>query len=212
MAHNKDLTQSAIDGQTPEGGGRCECLPSIPPMADLEPQRQNPRRDARERWANNSRHSQSPERQRQRLDPQVLEDHVKEQNELIRKMAADMELMKCQIKGKVVATGKRRKGNTPPRHSEGRGKHTTPSQAGSRSLKTGDTQTRTSRTRYSRSERTRTERSYTEGSTYRPSRTHQTLSRQTKLPRSSDLQTVLEERARWKEDIKARDQRRVSAL
>ncbi|KAF5932949.1 hypothetical protein HYC85_029120 [Camellia sinensis] len=41
MAHNEDLSQSAIDGQTPEGGGRRERLPSIPPMADLEPQRQN---------------------------------------------------------------------------------------------------------------------------------------------------------------------------
>ncbi|KAF5958034.1 hypothetical protein HYC85_005259 [Camellia sinensis] len=66
MAHNKDLPQSAIDGQTPEGGGRREGLPSIPPMADLEPQRQNPRRDARGRRNNSPRRSrsQSPERQR----------------------------------------------------------------------------------------------------------------------------------------------------
>ncbi|KAF5937722.1 hypothetical protein HYC85_025228 [Camellia sinensis] len=39
-----------------------------------------------------------------------------------------------------------------------------------------------------------------------------TTSRHTELPRSSDLQTVLEERARWKKDTRARDPRRVSAL
>ncbi|GMP59901.1 hypothetical protein CsSME_00022987 [Camellia sinensis var. sinensis] len=44
-------------------------------------------------------------------------------------MAADMESMKCQIKGKGVATGEGCKGNTPPRHSEDCGRHTTPSQA-----------------------------------------------------------------------------------
>ncbi|GMQ05882.1 hypothetical protein CsSME_00050714 [Camellia sinensis var. sinensis] len=69
MAHNEDLPQSAIDGQTPEGGGRHEGLPSIPPMADLEPQRQNPQRDARGRWANCPRRSSSSERQRRRIDP-----------------------------------------------------------------------------------------------------------------------------------------------
>ena len=170
MAHNEDLPQSAIDGQTPEGGGRHKELPSLPPMADLEPQRQNPRRDARGRRNNSPRRSrsQSSERQRQRIDPQVLEDRVKEQDELIRKMATDMELMKRQIKVKGVATGEVRKSNTPPRHSKRRGRHTTPSQAESRSLRTGDTQIRTSRTCYSRSERTRTERSCTEGSTYQP--------------------------------------------
>ncbi|KAF5936738.1 hypothetical protein HYC85_024244 [Camellia sinensis] len=127
-------------------------------------------------------------------------------------MAADMETMKRRIKGKEVATGEGRKGNTPPRHSEDRGRYTTPSQAESRSLRSGDTQSRTSRTRYSRSERTRSLRSHTEGSTYRPSHTHQTSSRQTELPRSSDLRTVLEERARQKEDARARDPRRVSAF
>ena len=97
MAHNEDLPQSAIDGQTPEGGARREGLPSIPPMADLEPQRQNPRRDARGRRRTNSPYhsrSQSPDRHRQMIDPQALEDRVKEQDELIRKMAADMEAMK----------------------------------------------------------------------------------------------------------------------
>ncbi|KAF5954447.1 hypothetical protein HYC85_007303 [Camellia sinensis] len=63
----------------------------------------------------------------------------------------DMETMKCQIKGNEVATEEGRKGNTPPRHSDGRNRHTTPSQAESKILKTGDTQSRTSRTRYSRS-------------------------------------------------------------
>ncbi|KAF5932050.1 hypothetical protein HYC85_028221 [Camellia sinensis] len=152
-----------------------------------EPQRQNPRRDTRERRNNSPRRSrsQSPERQRRRIDPQALEDRVKEQDELIRKMTADMEAMKRQIKGKEVATGEGRKGNTPPCHSEDRGRHTTPSQAESRSLRTGDTQSRTSRIRYSR---------------------------QTELPRSSDLRTVLEERTRQKEDARARDPHRVSAL
>ncbi|KAF5932950.1 hypothetical protein HYC85_029121 [Camellia sinensis] len=127
-------------------------------------------------------------------------------------MAVDMEAMKRQIKGKRVATGEGRKGNTPPRHSEDRGRHTTPSQAESRSLRTSDTQSRTSRTRYSRSERTKSLRSYTDGSTYLPSHTHKTSSRQTELPRSSDLWTVLEERARQKEDARACDPHRVSAL
>ena len=181
MTHNEDLLQSAIDGQTPEEGGRREGLPFIPLMADLEPQRQNPRRDTKGRRNNSPRRTraQSPERQRRRIDPQALEDRVKEQDELIRKMTADMEAMKRQIKGKWVVTGEGRKGNTPPRHSEDRGRHTTPSQTESRSLRTGNTQSRTSRTRYSRSERMRSLRSYTEGSTYRPSHTHQTSSRQT---------------------------------
>ena len=124
MAYNEDLPQSTIDGQTPEGGGRRESLPFIPSMADLAPQRQNPRRDARGRRTTSPRRSQSPERQRRRLDPQVLEDHVKEQNELIRKMALDMEAMKRQIKGKGVATGEGHKSNTPLRHAEDRGRHT----------------------------------------------------------------------------------------
>ena len=215
MAHNEDFSQSAIDGQTPEGSARREGLPSIPPMADLEPQRQNPRRDARgRRRTTSSRHSRSrsPARQRRRIDPQVLEDGVKEQEELIRKMAADMEAMKCQIKGKGVATGERRKGNAPPRHSEDRSKHTTTSLAECRFLKTIDTQSTTSRTCYSKYERSRSLRSYTERSTYRPSHMHHTSSRQTELPISSDLRTVLEERARQKEDARARDPHRDSAL
>lgn len=214
MAHHEDLPQSAIDGQTPEGGARREGLPLIPPMADLEP-RQNPRREARGRRRTNSpRHSrsQSPERQRRRVDSQALEDRVKEQDELIRRMAADMETLKSQMKGKGVTTGEGRTSKTPPRHSESRGRNAIPSQAESKSLRTGDTQSRSSRTRHSRSERVRSGRSYTEGSTYWPSHTHQTRSRQTELPRSSDLRTVLEERARWKEDARARDPHRVSAL
>ncbi|GMP62292.1 hypothetical protein CsSME_00024448 [Camellia sinensis var. sinensis] len=111
-------------------------------------------------------------------------------------MTADMETMKRQIKEKGVATEEGRKGNTPSYHSEDRDRHVTPSQAESRSLRTGDTQSRTSRTRYSRSKRTRTERSYTEGSSYRPSHTHQTTSRHTELPRTVDLRAVLEEKAR----------------
>ena len=189
-------------------------MPLVPPMVDLEPQRHNPRREARG-WRNNSphhSHSQSPDRQRWRIDPQVLEDRVKEQDELIRKMTADMEAMKHQIKEKWGAIGEGHKGNAPPRHSENRSRHTMTSQADSRSLRTGDTQTRTSRTRYSRSERTRSLRSYTEGSTYRPSHSHQTSSKQTELPRSSDLRIMLEEKARWKKDTRAHDPRRVSAL
>ncbi|KAF5931945.1 hypothetical protein HYC85_028116 [Camellia sinensis] len=95
MAHNEDLPQSTIDEQTSEGGGKREGLPSIPPIADLEPQRQNPRRDARERRGGSSYRSQSSDRQRRRLDPQVLEDRVRDQDELIRRMAADMESIKC---------------------------------------------------------------------------------------------------------------------
>jgi len=212
MAHNEDLLQSAIDGQTPEEEGWHEGLPSIPPMADLEPQRRNSRRDARERRGTSPRHSPSSARQRRRLDPQDLEDLVKEQDELIRRMAADMQSMKRQIKGKGVATGEGRKGNTPPCHLEDRDRHTIPLQVESRSLRTGDTQSRTSRTRCSRFERTSTERSYTSGSTYWPSPTHRTTSRHTELPRSSDLRPVLDERARWKEDTRARGLCRVSAL
>ena len=73
------------------------------------------------------------------IDPQVLEDRVKEQDELIRQIAADMEVMKRQMKGKGVATGEGRKSKAPPRRSEDRGRHSTPSQAESRSLRTGDT-------------------------------------------------------------------------
>ena len=103
MANNEELPQSAVDGLTPEGGARREGLPVVTPMANLEPHRQNSRRDARGRRRNNSPHhsrSQSPERQRRRIDLQTLEDRVKEQDELIRRMAADMESLKRQVKGK----------------------------------------------------------------------------------------------------------------
>lgn len=78
MAHNEDLPHSAIDGQTPEGGGRREGLSFVPSMAELNPQRRNPRRDTRERQGSSPCHSQSPNRQRRRMDPQVLEDRVRE--------------------------------------------------------------------------------------------------------------------------------------
>lgn len=215
MANNEELPQSAIDGLTPEGGARREGLPLIPLMASLEPQRQNSRRDARGRKRNGSphpSHSQSPERQRRRVDPQILEDRVREQDELIRKMAADMESLKRQMKGKEVATGEGRNKKTPPRHSDGRSRNSTPSRPEDRSLRTGDTRSVSSRTRHSRSERARSKRSYTEGSTYWPSHTHHTRSRQTELPRSSDLRSMLEEKARWKEDARARDPHRVPTL
>ena len=184
MAHIEELPQSAVAGLTQDGGARREGLPSVPPMADLESLRHNSRRDTRGRRTNSPRHSrsQSPDRQRQRIDPQALEDRVKEQDELIRKMAADMEALKRQMKKKEVATGEGRKNKTPPRHSENHSRNTTPSQGESRSLKTGDTHSWSSRTHHSRSERTRSERSYIEGSTYWPSHTHQTRSRQTELP------------------------------
>ena len=90
MAHIEDLPQSAVDGLTPEGGARREGLPAVPPMADLEPQRYTSRKEARGRRTHSPRqsHSQSPNRQRRRIDPQALEDRVKEQDELIRKMGS----------------------------------------------------------------------------------------------------------------------------
>ncbi|GMP80585.1 hypothetical protein CsSME_00035624 [Camellia sinensis var. sinensis] len=69
MAHNEDLPQFTIDGKTPKGGGRREGLPYIPSMVDLEPQRQNPRKDARGRRGNSPRRSSSPNRQRRRINP-----------------------------------------------------------------------------------------------------------------------------------------------
>ncbi|KAF5933798.1 hypothetical protein HYC85_029969 [Camellia sinensis] len=132
----KNYQQSAVDGLTPDGGARREGLPSVPPMADLEPQQHNSRRSGRGRRNSSPRHSQSPDRQRRRIDPQALEDRVKEQDELIRKMAADMEALKRQMKTKDVATGEERKHKTPPRHSENRSRNTTPSQGESRSLRT----------------------------------------------------------------------------
>ena len=130
MAHIEELPQYAVDGLTPDGGARREGLPSVPPMADLEPQRHTFRRDARGRRAHSPRqsHSQSPDRQRRRIAPQALEDRVKEQDELIKKMAADMEALKRQMKKKEEATGEGRKNKTPPRHSENRSRNTTPSQ------------------------------------------------------------------------------------
>ncbi|THG06735.1 hypothetical protein TEA_023686 [Camellia sinensis var. sinensis] len=69
MAHNEDLPQSAIDGRTPEGSGRRKGLPFIPPMAELDTQRWNPRRDTWERRGSIPCRSESLERQRRRLDP-----------------------------------------------------------------------------------------------------------------------------------------------
>ncbi|XP_028074358.1 nucleolar protein 58-like [Camellia sinensis] len=100
MAHNEDLLQSAINGQTPEGGRRREGLPSIPPMAELDPQRRNLQREAREKQGSSPHRSQSPDRQMQKMDPQVLEDCVREQDEVIRRMTTDIESMKSQIKDK----------------------------------------------------------------------------------------------------------------
>ena len=92
------------------------------------------------------------------MDPQVLEDRVREQDEVIRRMAADIEFMKSQIKGKGVATKEGRKGNTHSCHSGDCDRQVTPSQTESRILRAGDTQAKNSRTRYSRPERMRTER------------------------------------------------------
>ena len=106
MAHIEELPQSAVDGLTPDGGARREDLPSVPPMADMAPQHQNSRGGGRGRRNNSPRHShsQSPDMQRRRIDPQALEDRVKEQDVLIRKMAADMEALERQMKTKDVAT------------------------------------------------------------------------------------------------------------
>ncbi|GMP78455.1 hypothetical protein CsSME_00034378 [Camellia sinensis var. sinensis] len=127
-------------------------------------------------------------------------------------MEADMETMKCQIKGKAAAEEEVGKSRAYPRHSEDRDRQDALSHTENRSLRTYDTQSRTLRTRYSMSERTRTERSYTEGSSYRPLHSHQTTSRHTELPRLADLQTVLEKSAQKKEDTQARDPRKVSTL
>ena len=59
---------------------------------------------------------------------------MRKQNELIRRMVADMETMKCQIKEKMVATEGGYKGNTPPYLSEDGDRHVTPSQVESKSL------------------------------------------------------------------------------
>ncbi|KAF5931889.1 hypothetical protein HYC85_028060 [Camellia sinensis] len=147
MTHNEDLPQSPIDGQTPEGGGRREGLPSISPMAELDPQRRNPRREARERQGSSPHRSQSPDRQRRKMDPQVLEDRVREQDEVIRRMATNIETMKHQMKG-----------NTHSCHSKDRDRQVTLSQTESRSLRSSNAQSKTSKTSYSRPERVKTKK------------------------------------------------------
>lgn len=146
MAHNEDLPQFAIDGQTPERNMRRDNLPHTLLMADLDPRRQNPHKGAREKRSLSPRHSRSPDRQRRQTDTQVLEDRVREQDELIRRMAVDMEALKRQVKGKGVAKVEIHEGRTQSRCSGDQDRHATPTYYENRSLRTGDTHSRTSRT------------------------------------------------------------------
>ena len=101
MANNDEAPLSVVDGVTPEYVRRREGPPNVPTMAGLE----TSSRGARDKRGRSSDRSQSPEglRHRGKSREQRLEHKLKDQDALIRKMAAEMELLKRQVRGKGVA-------------------------------------------------------------------------------------------------------------
>ncbi|GMP79205.1 hypothetical protein CsSME_00034847 [Camellia sinensis var. sinensis] len=105
MANNDEIPLSAIDGVTPESGRRREGHPVIPPMADLETFPGGQSRDARDKRGRSYGHSRSPDGHRRRRESHArrLEHKLRDQDAVIRRMAAEMEDLKRHVKGKGVA-------------------------------------------------------------------------------------------------------------
>ncbi|CAL5414483.1 unnamed protein product [Camellia sinensis] len=185
MANNDEIPLSAIDRVTPESGRRREGHPTIiPPMADLGTSPGGHSRDVQDKRDRSFGHSRSPDghRRQRELHAKRLEHKLRDQDAVIRRMAAEMEDLKRHVKGKGVAgLGD----HTQPRRSSSQSQRRTPSISITRSYKVGDSDARK-------------EKSSAQDSTYRPSRPA-TTSRYSYSAHSEDLRAVLKERARRRE-------------
>ncbi|CAL5394255.1 unnamed protein product [Camellia sinensis] len=187
MANNDEIPLSAIDGATPEFTRRREGHPAIHPMADLEPPTGGQSGDARDKRGRSYGHSRSPDGHRRRRESHArrLEHKLRDQDTVIRRMAAEMEELRRHVKGKGVAGVGDHSKRTPTRRSGGQSQRRTPSISITRSYQVGDSDVHA-------------EKSSAQDSTYRPSRLV-TTSRYSYSAHSEDLQAVLKERARRRE-------------
>ena len=144
MANNEEFPLSAIDGVTPESGRRREGHPDIIPMANLETFRGGQSGDAQDKRGRSHGHSRSPDGHRRRRDSHArrLENKLKDQDAVIRRMAAEMEELKWHVKGKGVAGVGDHSERTQPRRSGSQSQRHTPSISITRSYKVGDSDLR----------------------------------------------------------------------
>ena len=105
MANNEEILVSAIDGVTPELGRRREGPPTISPMGDLETFPGGQSGDARDKRGRSYGHSRSPDGHWRRRESHArrLEHKLRDQDAVIRRMAAEMDELKRHVKGKGVA-------------------------------------------------------------------------------------------------------------
>lgn len=182
MANNGEAPLSVVDGVTPEYVRLRDGPLNIPAMAGLE----TPSRNGRDKRGRSADRSQSPGGRRRRG-----ESHAQRTNSRT-KMAAEMELLKRQIKGKGVTGEGNLSERTPsPRYSSRR-QERTHSLSITRNYGVGDSNQGEGR-------------SLSRDNTYRPSRPTPTSGSSFSI-RSRDLRDVLEERER------CREARRVPAL
>ncbi|GMP29343.1 hypothetical protein CsSME_00004490 [Camellia sinensis var. sinensis] len=185
MANNEEIPLSAVDGVTPESGRRREGHPTIIPlMADLETSPGGHSRDAWDKRGRSYGHSQSPDGHWRRRESYAkrLEHKLRDQDAVIRRMAAEMEELKRHVKGKGVAGGGDHGERTQPRRSGSQSQRHTPSISITRSYKVADSDVHV-------------EKSNAQDSTYQPLRPV-TTSRCSYSARSEDLRAVLKERVR----------------
>ncbi|GMP88523.1 hypothetical protein CsSME_00040487 [Camellia sinensis var. sinensis] len=125
MANNDETSLSVVDSITPKFVRWRDGPPAIPTMASLE----TFSRGRQDKRARSTEHSKSPEGHRWRGESHAkrLEHKLRDQDVLLRKMAAEMETSKRQIKGKgVVGVGDHSE-CTPPRRFDSRRQHGPPS-------------------------------------------------------------------------------------
>ena len=187
MANNDEFPLSAIDGATPEYTRRREGPPAVHPMADLGTPTGGQSGDARDKRGRSHGHSRSPDGHRRRRDSQArrLENKLRDQDAVIRRMAAEMEDLKRHVKGKGVAGVGDHSERTPSHRSGDQSQRRTQSISITKSYQVGDSDVHA-------------EKSSAQDSTYKPSRPA-TTSRYSYSAQSEDLRAVLRERARRRE-------------
>ncbi|KAF5933474.1 hypothetical protein HYC85_029645 [Camellia sinensis] len=104
MANNDEILLSAIDGATPKFTRRREGHPAILPVANLDTFTGGQSGDARDKRGRSYGHSRSPDGHRRRRESHArrLEHKLRDQDAVIRRMAAEMEELKRHVKGKDV--------------------------------------------------------------------------------------------------------------
>ncbi|KAF5932842.1 hypothetical protein HYC85_029013 [Camellia sinensis] len=120
--NNDDVPLSTIDGITPESVRGRDGLPVVPAMAGLKTTPRRLPRDVRDKRTRSTDHSRSPDGHRHRRESHTyrLEHKLRDQDAIIRRMAAEMKALKRQVKGKGVAGVGDHSERTQPRRSEDR--------------------------------------------------------------------------------------------